>query len=43
LFEELRTLNDSNPDEVMVLQLSILELKKTEAELLEPMKSVMTK
>ena len=43
LFDELRTLNDSNPDEVMVLQLSIIELKKTEANLLEPMKSVMTK
>ncbi len=43
LFDELRTLNDTNLDEVMVLQLSILELKKTEAALLEPMKSVMTK
>ncbi len=43
LFDELRNLNDTDMNEVMVLQLTILGLKKTEAELLEPMKSVMTK
>jgi hypothetical protein len=43
LFDELRTMNDSDMNEVMVIQLTILGLKKTEAELLEPMKSVMTK
>jgi len=43
LFDELLALNDSNPDEVLILQLSIIELKKTEAHLLEPMRSVMTK
>jgi hypothetical protein len=43
LFDELRTMNDADMNEVMVIQLTILGLKKTEAELLEPMKSVMTK
>ena len=43
LFDELREVNDTNHDEVMVLQLAINELKKTEANLLLPMKSVMTK
>lgn len=43
LFDELRELNDSNQDEVTVILMAISELKKTEATLLEPMRSVMTK
>ena len=43
LFDELLELKDSNEEEVKILQMSIIELKRTEAQLLEPMKSVMTK
>jgi hypothetical protein len=43
LFEKLQQLNDSDEHEVKVAMMSIDTLKKLEAELLHPFRSVMTK
>ena len=43
LLDELKALNDNNQEEVTVVLMAISALKKSESELLHPLKSVMTK